>query len=87
MMNSYSTTNKDGLPSAGLVRRAQFRELISVADTTLYRMIEEGRFPQPLRVSTRLRLWRVEDVREWLSVGPVEWKRQHPVALTACGAA
>ncbi|KVG35663.1 hypothetical protein WL29_05815 [Burkholderia ubonensis] len=68
------------MPHAGLVRRAQFCELIPVADTTLYRMIDEGRFPQPLRVSTRLRLWRVEDIREWLRVGPIEWKRLNPVA-------
>ncbi|WP_082727499.1 AlpA family transcriptional regulator [Burkholderia sp. MSMB2157WGS] len=81
MIESSSTTN-DGMPSAGLVRRAQFRELITLADTTIYRMIEEGRFPDPLRVSTRLRLWRVEDIREWLRVGPVEWKRLHPVAAS-----
>ncbi|MEF9444003.1 AlpA family phage regulatory protein [Burkholderia sp. 1B3(2022)] len=89
MIESNSTTNKDGMPSAGLVRRAQFRELITLADTTIYRMIEEGRFPQPLRVSTRLRLWRVEDIREWLRVGPIEWKMLHPVevSVAACDAA
>lgn len=73
-------TTNDGLPSAGLVRRSQFRELVSVSDTTLYRWVAAGTFPAPAHPGARLRLWRVEDIRRWLEIGSHEWARLHPLA-------
>lgn len=73
-------TTNDGLPPNGLVRRAQFRALVPVADTTLFRWIAAGTFPQPLHNAGRLRFWRVEDIRRWHEVGSHEWARLHPLA-------
>ncbi|HKR39818.1 MAG TPA: AlpA family phage regulatory protein [Paraburkholderia sp.] len=72
-------TTNDGLPSAGLVRRSQFRALVPVADTTLYRWVAAGEFPQPVHNSGRLRLWNAEDIRRWFEVGSREWARLHPL--------
>jgi predicted DNA-binding transcriptional regulator AlpA len=72
---------EDGLPRInGLVRLSQFREAVGFSDVTIYRMVKAGRFPQPFMASKTLRLWRTEDLREWMRVGPDEWKAAHPLA-------
>ena len=43
--------------------------LIGVARATLYRWMEDGRFPLPLRPSKRPRgriLWREQDITDWM---------------------
>ncbi|WP_118185722.1 helix-turn-helix transcriptional regulator [Paraburkholderia phosphatilytica] len=76
--NSISTTNK--LPQTGMVRFSMIRPVITLSNVTVWRLIKDGRFPEPLRVSGVLRLWRVEEIREWMEIGPDEWKRRHPVS-------
>lgn len=77
-MTQVSTTKE--LPSTGLVRLSQFKGIVSISSVTVWRLLNDGKFPAPLRVSTRLRLWRVEDIREWMRVGPDAWLVAHPVA-------
>lgn len=73
---------EDGLPSRGsaLIRLSQFRDVVGFADATIYRMVKAGRFPKPFMSSRTLRLWKTEDVREFLRVGPERWQRLNPVA-------
>lgn len=78
-MRDVSTTND--VPQGGLVRRSQFKEAIPLGDTTIWKMVKDGRFPQPLRVSPSLRLWRAEDIREWMRVGPDAWLAANPVVV------
>ncbi|MEX3812128.1 helix-turn-helix transcriptional regulator [Paraburkholderia sp. BR13439] len=76
--NQISITKE--LPPTGLVRRSQFKGIVPVSDATIWRWVKDGRFPQPLRVSPRLRLWNVADLREWMRVGPDAWLAAHPQA-------
>jgi predicted DNA-binding transcriptional regulator AlpA len=76
-MNAVSTT--DDLPKTGLVRRSQFKATIPLGDSTIWRMLNDGRFPKPFMASKTLRLWRTEDLREWMRVGPDAWLAAHPV--------
>lgn len=34
--------------------------------STLYRMVQAGRFPRPLRISVRCTGWREADVERWI---------------------
>ncbi|MFM0035953.1 helix-turn-helix transcriptional regulator [Paraburkholderia strydomiana] len=77
-MSNVSTTKE--LPKSGLVRRSQFKGVIPLGDTSIWKMVREGRFPQPLRVSANLRLWRAEELHDWMRVGPDEWKAAHSLA-------
>jgi predicted DNA-binding transcriptional regulator AlpA len=70
-------SNANKLPRTGLVRFPQFQSLISLSTVTVWRMVNDGRFPKPFRVSPKLRLWRAEDIHEWLSCGPEEWRSRH----------
>ncbi|MHB8769513.1 MAG: helix-turn-helix transcriptional regulator [Syntrophales bacterium] len=41
--------------------------IIPVSRSTWYNGVKDGRFPQPVRLSTRCTAWRVEDIRALVS--------------------
>ena len=61
------------LPEFGYVRLKQFRgdpnadppcpAIIPVSRTTWYRGIKDGRFPKLVKLSERIAVWRVKDIR------------------------
>jgi prophage regulatory protein len=44
--------------------------------STVYRMMERGDFPQPIRLGPNAVGWRIEDLEEWLSSRPVAGEAQ-----------
>lgn len=68
---------KSGL-SKGMTKKIRAhparRGLIGVGKTTLWRWVKEGVFPQPIRLSDGVTVWRLSDVQKWL-----EEKAHHPV--------
>lgn len=56
------------LPETGFIRKSQLIPyLLPISNTTLWKWCKEGKFPAPVQLSTRLSVWRVEDVRAWLA--------------------
>ena len=52
-----------------LLTLTEFADFLGIPKRTLYRMIEDGRFPvQPIK-GTDPRRWNVEDVENWLKGG------------------
>lgn len=48
------------------IRERQLRpHILPVAHSTLWRMVAEGRFPKPIKLSERVTAWRIEDVMAW----------------------
>lgn len=43
----------------------QVRTRLGISEMTLRRMIEEGRFPRPVRLSRQRVAWRIADVELW----------------------
>ena len=55
------------LPDAALITEAQVRLCVPFGRTRLHEMIVSGEFPAPQRKpGTRVRLWRVKQVRQWI---------------------
>ncbi|HEX7687954.1 MAG TPA: AlpA family phage regulatory protein [Burkholderiaceae bacterium] len=55
------------VPSA-FFREAQLvPNVIPVSPATLWRWVREGNFPKPVRLSSRITAWRVEDVERWIA--------------------
>jgi len=55
------------IPSTGYLRQAQLvGSILPIGATTLWRWVKEGRFPQPIKLSDRVTVWRAEDVRAWM---------------------
>lgn len=58
----------DTLPDSGYVRFAQLvPAVIPTSRTTLWRWVQEARFPKPAKLSSGVTAWRVGDVREFLA--------------------
>lgn len=75
-----------------IVRRAEVLHLTGLSRATLYRLLGQGRFPCPVRLSTNAIGWREAEVRAWLEsrevVGQGEATESDPPAHTAparCG--
>ena len=52
---------------ACFLREAQLvPHMIPVSPATLWRWVREGAFPKPVRLSSRVTAWRVEDVQAWM---------------------
>ena len=55
------------LPAQGFVREPTVLVFIPVGRSTLWEMIRRGEFARPVKLSTRVSAWRVEDVRSYIA--------------------
>ena len=51
------------LPEVGFVRLPEVLTLIPVGKTCWWDGVKAGRYPQPVKLSTRCTAWRAEDIR------------------------
>ncbi len=54
------------LPSTGFLRQFKVLKLVPFSKSTLWRRVKDGTFPKPLKLSNRVTVWRVEDIRQWI---------------------
>ena len=55
------------LPEVGFIREADLvPQIIPISSATLWRLVKDGQFPSPIKLSPRVTAWRVSDVRKWL---------------------
>jgi len=52
------------LPQEGFVRLPQVLHSTGMGRTTFLNGVKSGRFPAPIKLGPRIRVWRVEDIRE-----------------------
>jgi predicted DNA-binding transcriptional regulator AlpA len=66
----------DSLPDAAYIREAQLVQspkrpgsvsILPFSSPTLWRKVNAGTFPKPVKLSTRVTAWRVADVRAWMA--------------------
>ena len=53
-----------------MLRRRSVERMTGLSKSTLYRLIKQGRFPAPLRMTRKAVRWRREEVNDWLSRRP-----------------
>lgn len=49
-----------------LIRLSDVLHLTSLSRSTLYRLVERGEFPEPVRSGKRIMRWRHSDVQKWM---------------------
>jgi prophage regulatory protein len=62
------------------IRRQQLRELVPLADSTIYEMEQRGEFPRRFALSPRCVVWDLSEVEAWLATrrsAPIA-RAQHP---------
>lgn len=58
----------DSLPPTAYVRqKLLLSHLVPFSAATLWRKVNSGEFPAPVKLSARVTGWRVSDVKAWLS--------------------
>ena len=51
----------------GLLRLPQVLAMVGFAKSTLYRKINAGLFPAPIKLSANLVVWKKQEVMEWIA--------------------
>ena len=54
-----------------LLRRRQVEEITGLSRSSIYRLMEEGEFPRPVKVGPKAVRWRLSDILRWLESRPV----------------
>lgn len=56
-----------------LLRKPAVLERTGMSDSTLYRKMDEGLFPRPVKLAgTRLVAWRSDDIARWIESQPFQ---------------
>ncbi|TKW61097.1 MAG: AlpA family phage regulatory protein [Blastochloris viridis] len=54
------------LPNTGFLRLKDVMKFIPVSRATIYRKMEEGKFPQAYRLGSNTTAWRAEDIQAYI---------------------
>lgn len=63
-------STRPAVQSGALVRLAGVCELLGMSRSSVYKLISEGKFPAPVRVSVRSVRWRVDALEAWRDALP-----------------
>ncbi|XVJ69645.1 MAG: AlpA family phage regulatory protein [Rhizobacter sp.] len=59
-------TESGCLPASGFMRQKQVLVLVPFSKSTLWRRVQEGSFPKPVKLSPRVTVWRTSDIQSWI---------------------
>ena len=54
-----------------LLRRREVEQMVGLSRTSIYRLMDSGDFPHPIRVGPRAVRWRLRDIEQWMSERPL----------------
>ena len=58
-------------PVTGFLRQPQVLAFVPFSKSTLWRRVQARTFPQPVKLSVRVTVWRAEDIRHWIASQPL----------------
>ena len=60
-------TRREATPIKRTIRRDQLREMVPLADSTIYEMEQRGEFPRRFALSARCVVWDLAEIEAWLA--------------------
>ena len=66
VMMPRSMTPQSTLPFRRTIRRPELRQIVPVADTTIYEMEQRGEFPRRFHLTPRCVVWDLAEVEAWI---------------------
>jgi len=57
---------RGALPFRRTIRRHELRQIVPLAETTIYEMEQRGEFPRRFRLTVRCVVWDLEEVEAWI---------------------
>ena len=67
MVAPLPTPPPPALPGTGVLRQPQVLAFVPISKSTLWRRIQARTFPEPLKLSARITVWKAEDIRRWIA--------------------
>ena len=67
MVAPLASRSAPALPETGFLRQPQVLAFVPISKSTLWRRIQARTFPEPLKLSQRVTVWRAEDIRRWIA--------------------
>jgi len=62
----YDATNKfKGLKMSNFLRVTQVAKKVGIGKSTVWLWVKEGKFPKPIKISSRVTVWDEEKIIEW----------------------
>lgn len=61
-----SRTSRNAIPMRRTIRRSELRQIVPVADTTIYEMEQRGEFPRRFNLTPRCVVWDLAEVEAWI---------------------
>ena len=70
-MSETESIEFDELPDSAFIRQDALMVVFPFSESQLWRMVRDGQFPRPVKMSPRVTAWKVRDVRVWLAERPL----------------
>lgn len=64
--DSPAAASGAALPDTGFLRQPQVLSFVPISKSTLWRRVQARTFPEPVKLSERVTVWRAEDIRRWI---------------------
>ena len=55
------------LPKDGVSRINQLLSFLPISKSTVWAWVKQGRFPEPIKLSPTVTVWRNKDIHQWLN--------------------
>jgi len=65
--NPIQTTTADPLKAGNNLRVSTLAPRLGISKNTIWRLVREGRFPKPIKITEKISVWKADDVLAWLA--------------------
>jgi prophage regulatory protein len=48
------------------IRMRELAEMLSISDSTIYRLIQENKFPKQIKLTVRTSVWKLSEINKWI---------------------
>jgi predicted DNA-binding transcriptional regulator AlpA len=62
----HQTTQADPLKAGNNLRVSTLAPRLGISKNTIWRLVREGRFPKPIKLSEKVTVWKAADVLAWM---------------------
>jgi predicted DNA-binding transcriptional regulator AlpA len=66
IQNPRTTTHASPLNAGYMLRISALAPRLGVSKNTIWRLVRQGKFPKPIKLSDGVTVWKAEDVLAWL---------------------
>jgi prophage regulatory protein len=64
---TQQTPTNDPLKAGCNLRVAALAPRLGISKNTIWRLVREGKFPKPVKLSEKVTVWKADDVLAWLA--------------------